>query len=462
MSLLVLGINYHSAPIAVREKLAILERELPRALGSLTALPDVQEGALLSTCNRTEAYAVAMPDAGPLEDALAEFLAGWHGLSRREFDGHLYCYRAGAAASHLFAVASGLDSMILGEPDIQRQVKTALEAAQAARTVGTRLNKLFQEALVTGKRARTETGIARGTFSVGAAAVQLANQIFGETLSGNTVLVLGAGKMSEVTARHLQAAGAPAILVANRTYEKAVALAGQFGGTARRFDDLPQLLTTADIVVCSTAAPHPIITRALMQEVMRARRGRPLYLVDIAVPRDVEASVGKLENAYLYNIDDLQELVAGARQSRAGEVARAREIVESSVTEYLRWERSLDVAPLVVAVRRRLDDVRQAELDRLRARLPGLADKDWRAVEAAMQGLTNKIAHPATVAIKSAPEAEDGAAALDAIRRAFGLEEFPPAPNSGGAGKDAPAGAGSPRPSFPLAPPELGAGGTHD
>jgi len=423
MSLLVLGINHNSAPIEVREKLAIGDRELPRALQALTRLPDVREGALLSTCNRTEAYAVAAADAAPPEDALAEFLAGWHGLSRREFDGHLYCYRAGAAANHLFSVASGLDSMILGEPDIQRQVKTALEAAQAARSVGTRLNRLFQEALVAGKRARTETGIARGTFSVGAAAVELATQIFGESLSGHTVLVLGAGKMSEVTARHLQAAGAPAVLVANRTYEKAVALAGQFGGSARRFDDLPQLLQTSDIVVCSTAAPHPIVTRALMHDVMRARRGRPLYLVDIAVPRDVEAEVGKLENAYLYNIDDLQELVAGARQARAGEIARAREIVEASVTEYGRWERALDVAPLVVAVRQKLDDVRQAELTRLRARLPGLSDRDWRAVEAAMSALTGKIAHPAIVAIKAAPEAEDGAAALDAIRRAFGVEE---------------------------------------
>ena len=423
MSLLVLGINHTSAPIEVREKLAIGDRELPRALRALTRLPDVREGALLSTCNRTEAYAVAVPHAGPTEDALAEFLAGWHGLSRREFDGHLYCYRAGAAANHLFSVASGLDSMILGEPDIQRQVKTALEAAQAAQSIGARLNRLFQEALVAGKRARTETGIARGTFSVGAAAVELATQIFGESLAGHTVLVLGAGKMSEVTARHLQAAGAPAVLVANRTFEKAAALARQFGGTARRFEEMPQLLAIADIVVCSTAAPHPIVTRALMQDVMRARRGRPLYLVDIAVPRDVEADVGKLENAYLYNIDDLQELVSGAHKSRAGEVARAREIVEASVAEYGRWERSLDAAPLVVAVRRRLDDVKQGELDRLRARLPGLSEKDWRAVEAAMGALTNKIAHPATIAIKAAATSEDGAAEANAIRRAFGVEE---------------------------------------
>lgn len=436
MPLLILGINHTSAPVDVREKLAIADHALPRALDALCRLPEVSEGALLSTCNRTEVYAVTTPDAGDSEETLADFLAGQHGLSRHEFDGHLYCYREGAAASHLFSVAAGVDSMILGEPDIQRQVKTALEAAQAARSIRARLQKLFQEALVIGKRARTETEISRGAFSVGAAAVDLATQIYGETLSGKTVLVLGAGKMSEVTARHLQSRGAPAVLVANRTLEKAIQLAAQIGGGARSFDALPQLLLAADIVVCSTAAPHPVVTRSLIKEAMRARRHRPLYLIDIAVPRDVEASVDDLENVYLYNIDHLQTMVAGARQTRAGEVARAREIIEHGVAEYLRWTRSLEVAPLVVAVREKLDAVRLAESARLRARLPDLSDKEWRAVEAALTSLTNKIAHPATVAIKSSVEAEDGAAALDAIRRAFGLEdespEGPLTPNHGG------------------------------
>ena len=423
MPLLVLGINHQSAPIEMREKLAIGDRELPRALAALADVPGVSECALLSTCNRTEAYAVFAPGTDDPEDALAEFLAGRHGLSRHEFDGHLYCYRDGAAASHLFSVAAGIDSMILGEPDIQRQVKQALEAAQAARTAGTLLNKLFQEALVAGKRARTETGIARGSFSVGAAAVEYAAQIFGESLAGHTVLVLGAGKMSEVTARHLQARGAPAVLVANRTFEKAQQLAAQFGGQARRFDDLPQLLLQADIVVCSTAAPHPIVTLPMIRDAMRARRGRPLTLFDIAVPRDVEARVDALDNVYLFNIDHLQEFVAEARQARAAEVARAREIIDAAVAEYLRWGRSLEVAPLIVAVREKLDAVRLAELARLRARLPGLSEKEWRAVEAAMQAVTNKIAHPATQAIKASAQDDAGPAALDAIRRAFGLED---------------------------------------
>ena len=410
----------------MREKLAIGDRELPRALAALRDVPTVAECALLSTCNRTEAYAAFTPGTDDPEDALAEFVAGWHGLSRHEFDGHLYCYRDGAVANHLFSVAAGLDSMILGEPDIQRQVKQALEAAQAARTAGTRLNKLFQEALVTGKKARTETGIARGSFSVGAAAVEYAAQIFGESMAGRTVLVLGAGKMSEVTARHLVARGAPTVLVANRTFEKAQQLAAQFGGQARRFDDLPTLLLQADIVVCSTAAPHPIVTLPLVRDAMRARRGRPLTLFDIAVPRDVEARVDALDNVYLFNIDHLQEFVAGARRARSTEVARAQEIIDASVAEYLRWGRALEVAPLIVAVREQLDAVRLAETARLRARLPGLSEKEWRTIEASLQAVTNKIAHPAIQAIKAGAQEEAAPAALDAIRRAFGLEESAP------------------------------------
>jgi glutamyl-tRNA reductase len=401
-------------------------------------MPDVHEGALLSTCNRTEVYALMSGDMPDPEDALADFLAGRHDLSRHEFDGHLYCYRDGAAANHLFSVAAGIDSMILGEPDIQRQVRQALEAAQNAQSVGVLLNKLFQEALTTGKRARTETAIARGAFSVGAAAVEYAAQIFGESLSGHTILVLGAGKMSEVTARHLIARGAPAVLVANRTFEKAEHLAAQFGGAPRRFDDLPRLLLDSDIVVCSTAAPHPVVTQKMVRDAMRARRGRSLTLFDIAVPRDVEASVDDLENVYLFNIDHLQKFVAEARSARADEVARAREIVEEAVREYLRWWRGLEVSPLVVAVREKLEAVRLGELARLRSRLPGLSEKEWRSVDAAMQSLTNKIAHPATVALRSSAQMENGPAALDAIRRAFGLEEEEPAPDAADAARRSP------------------------
>lgn len=410
MPLLVVGINHHSAPVGVRERLAVPSYGLPDALRSLRELPGVAEGAVLSTCNRTEVYAAA-EDA----DALADWLAGLHELGRHEFDGHLYAHRDGAVARHLFRVAAGLDSMIVGEPDIQRQVRQALDAAQAAGAAGTLVNKLFQDALQCGKKARTETGIARGTFSVGAAAVELATQIFGDSLAGRTVLVLGAGKMSETTARHLLARGAPAIIVANRTFEKAQTVAARFGGTARRYQDLPELLTVADIVVCSTAAPHPVVTRAAVKDALRVRRGRPLFLVDIAVPRDVEDSVDSLENVYLYNIDHLQEFVAGSHAARQDEIERAASVVDGAVSEFLRWQGTLDAAPLIVAVRDKLEAVRAGEMARLRSRLPGLSDTEWQAVEAATQAMMGKVAHPAIVALKQNAEGRD------AVRQAFGV-----------------------------------------
>jgi len=412
----------------VRERLAIGDREVGDALIALSKIEAVLECVLLSTCNRTEVYAIVSesPAVCGNSDVLADFLAGWHGFGRVEFSRHLYTFRDGAAADHLFTVAAGIDSMILGEPDIQRQVKQALVAAQESRTAGTLLNQLFQTALTAGKRSRTETGISQGSFSVGAAAVELATQIFGDTLTGRTVLVLGAGKMSEVTAKHLQARGAPAVLVANRTYEKAVQLAEQFGGSAERFDELPKSLQRADIVVCSTAAPHPVVTRALVKDVMRARHNRPLFLIDIAVPRDVEGSVDELDNVYLYNIDHLQQLVAGSRMDRESEVTKAREICAGHATEYLRWWRSLEVSPMIVAVREQLDSIRLAELSRLRSRLPSLSDKEWRQVEAAMQSVTNKIAHPVTLTIRNAAQADDGALKLDTIRSAFGLDDTEP------------------------------------
>lgn len=405
----------------MRERLAIGESDLESALRAFMDLDPVRECVLLSTCNRTEAYAI-LSDSGK-DDLLADFLAGWHGLNQNEFTRHLYTYREGAAADHLFSVAAGIDSMILGEPDIQRQVKQSLIAAQEARTAGALLNQLFQTALTAGKRARTETSIAEGAFSVGAAAVELATQIFGESLSGHNVLMVGAGKMSEVTGRHLQSRGAPNIVVVNRTFENAVHLAEQYGGVASPIEELPTALQRADIVVCSTSAATPVITRTLVKDAVRARHNRPLFLIDIAVPRDVESSVDELDNVYLYNIDHLQQLVAGARQARESEVLRAREICASLTLEYLQWCRALEVSPMIVAVRDRLESIRLAELSRLRSRLPGISDKDWRQVESALHAITNKIAHPATMAIRAAAEDDDGAQRLETIRAVFGLDE---------------------------------------
>lgn len=427
MHLIALGINHQTAPVALRESVAVSESGLPAALSRLSALPTVQEAVLLSTCNRTELYALVAPASNDPEEPLIEYLASLQGARRHSLDGHLYCYRDGAAARHLMEVTSGVDSMILGEYQIMAQVKSAYAAAQTQDTTGPVLNTLFQMALACGKRVRSETEIGRGAFSVGAAAVELAVQIFGNSLASRTVLVLGAGKMSELTARHLQAKGAPAMLVANRSFDRAEELARQLGETARamRFDNLPDALVSSDIVICSTAAPHPVLTREAAQQAMRARRNRALFLIDIAVPRDVESSVGDLENVYLFNIDDLNRVVEQARKERSGEVVKARQIIEQAVGEYLAWRRSLEVTPLIIAVRQKLAAMRLEELAKLRTRASHLPERDLRALEASLQSYANKVAHAATVAIKDAANGDPDLSyeRLSAIRAAFGLDE---------------------------------------
>lgn len=430
MHLIALGLNHQTAPIQLRESVAVGDPALPAALDRLSALPTVQESVLLSTCNRTEIYALVAPSAEDTEKSLIDFLASLQGANPHSLDGHLYCYRDGAAARHLMEVASGIDSMILGEYQILAQVKTAYTAAQASRATGPMLNTLFQMALSCGKKVRTDTEIGRGAFSVGAAAVELAVQIFGESLASRTVLVLGAGKMSELTARHLQAKGAPAVLVANRSFDRAEELARQLGETARamRFDDLPQALVTSDIVICSTAAPHPVLTRQLAEQAMRARRNRALFLIDIAVPRDVDPAAGDLENVYLFNIDDLNRVVEQALSERAGEVGKAQQIIEQAVADYLGWRRSLEVTPLIIAVREKLEAMRLEEVAKLRARSPHVPERELRAMEAALQSYASKVAHAATVAIKEAAahDSETSYERLDAIRAAFGLDSRSP------------------------------------
>ena len=323
-------------------------------------------------------------------------------------------------------VACGLDSLVLGEYQILAQVKAAYAAAQAAGSAGPHLNQLFQSALATAKQVRTDTEIGRGVFSVGSAAVELARQIFGDTLEGRTVLILGAGKMSDITARHLQARGATTMFVANRTYHRAAQLAEQLGAgaEARNFEDLPALLVSSDIVICSTSAPHPVVTRKLLESALRARRNRPLFLIDIAVPRDVEASASELNDVYLFNIDDLKQVVDQARTERSKEIVKAERIVSAAVGEFLTWRRALDVAPMIVAVRSRLEALRLEELAKLRARFPELPEREMHAMEAAMNAYSNKMAHYAIMAIKGSAQVEPDRAAerLDAIRAAFGLE----------------------------------------
>lgn len=334
MNLLLVGLNHRSAPVAVRERLAFAPATLGEATCNLLGAAPLAEAAILSTCNRVEIYGLTpVPEAAGA--AIRRFLHQHHRLSE-SVDAHLYELRDRDCVRHLWEVVCGLDSMVLGETEIFGQVKAAYAAAQAAGATGMALNRLFQKAFAGGKRIRTETGIARGSTSVGNVAVDLAEKIFRD-LKPCTVIVVGTGEVSEATAKALASRGAGHLLVCSRTHERAEALAGQLGGRAISYSDWPEHFPLVDIVISATAAPHPIITREKLLPLMKLRRQRPLFLIDLAVPRDVERACGELENVYLYDLDDLQGIAQENRAARERELGEARRLIGEQITHYLDW-----------------------------------------------------------------------------------------------------------------------------
>lgn len=426
----------------MRERLTFPETRLPGALRALGGRQEFAEAAILSTCNRTEIYTV-VPHPGH-EKAVHHFIEDYHGISAADYVSHTYMHRDADAVRHLFQVASGLDSLVLGEGQILKQVRDAFAAAAEAGTAGKMLNGLFRTAIATGRRARTETEIGKGGFSVGHAAVDLARSIFG-SLDGAAILILGAGKMSELTARHLVTNGVRFVMVANRTFERATSLAEKLGGTAIRYDDFPDAMSRADIVISSTASPHPIVTRKLLQPVMRKRRGRSLLLIDIAVPRDIEPQVDMLDNVFLKNVDDLEEVVSDMARERAGEVARVEVVVAEETEKFMTWFRALSVAPVVTQMREKHEEIRQAELARLRNQLPDMPDRAWQNIEAAMKSLMNRMQRDPIERLKEAAARDSsgggGPDIFDAARELFALDgtRCPARPESlNGKGAEAP------------------------
>jgi glutamyl-tRNA reductase len=348
VNLLLVGLNHRTAPVAVRERLAFAPAKLGEATCNLLGVAQVQEAAILSTCNRVEIYSLtAQPDeAAP---AIRQFLHHHHRLTE-SVDAHLYELRDADCVRHLWEVVCGLDSMVLGETEIFGQVKNAYAAAQLAGATGMALNRLFQKAFAGAKQIRTQTGIARGSTSVGNVAVDLAEKIFRE-LKPCTVMVVGTGEISEATAKALSSRGAGTLLVCSRTQERAEALAGQLGGRTISYDDWPANFPIVDIVISATAAPHPIITREKLLPLMKLRRQRPLFLIDLAVPRDVERACGELENVYLYDMDDLQTIAQENRAARERELAAAHRLIAQHMAHYLQWFAANRAA---LAARRRL------------------------------------------------------------------------------------------------------------
>jgi glutamyl-tRNA reductase len=423
-SLLALGVSHKTASLPVRERLALPEGRAVSVLRELVGHTDVHEAVAISTCNRTEVYLV-VSDAVEAESAALAILARQAGIPPTELLGTLYALRDEEAVRHLFHVAAGLDSMIVGEAEVQGQVKRAYELALVEGVTGPVSNRLFRDALGAGKRVRTETAISRAHVSVSSVAVELARAALGE-LETRKVLVIGAGENGELTARALHERGVNTVFVANRRYDRAIGLAQRFGGHAVRFEDLPRQLLEADIVVSATASPHQIVGRDELALVAEQREGRPLLMIDIAVPRDIEPTVREVRGVTLYDMDDLQREVARNMGTREAEAVRARQIVDQEVERFSAWLASLDVVPTIAALRELGDGVVEQVLRENEPRWESLSEADRARVEVLARAVVNRLLHEPTLRLKATSDGDRAYVYVQALRELFGLEAESP------------------------------------
>jgi glutamyl-tRNA reductase len=421
MQLFLLGVSHKTAPVDVREKLDFSSRDVGAAVIALAARSSAVESVVLSTCNRSEVY-VASASPETARDEIVRFLSEYHQLPAEAFAPHLFSFSDADVAQHLFRVAAGLDSLVVGEPQILGQVKDAFQAAAERRCTGPVLRKLFDWSFNVGKRVRSETALGEGAVSISFAAVQLARKIFGR-LDGRRVLVVGAGEISTLTAQHLRAHGAAEVAIASRTAAHAQLLATDVGGHWVPWDGLQNALATADIIVTATGSQRPIITRAHVETALGRFRRDPLFIIDVAVPRDVEPSVGELEQVFLYNVDDLQTIVQENLSKRSAEVARAEGIVQEELARFSAWQRSRGAIQTVVALRDRFEAVRRSELQRLESRM-GALPPDTRAVfDQLTRLIVEKLLLDPTEQLKALPDEETQAAYTEAVNRLFRLRE---------------------------------------
>jgi glutamyl-tRNA reductase len=416
--IVIVGASHRSSPLALREAIAFPRERLEEALALACQQPNVAEAMILSTCNRVEVYARTREEGA--EPALVSFLCSFHGRDRDELAPFLYCLTGPHAVKHAFRVAASLDSMVIGEPQILGQVKEAYQVAEEAGTLGPTLGALRNRSLAAAKKARTETGIGRNAVSVSYVAVELARKIFGD-LNDRSFVLVGTGKMSELAARHLVRSGARATVVGVRTLDRAENLAAVLGGRAVPLSALGEELTVADIVVSGTGAPGLVIRHEDVEQARRrARHGKPLFLIDIAVPRDIEPSVARLPGVFLYDMDALRVVAEANLRERRKEAIAAEAVLEREVRDFLDWEMSLDAVPLLVELRKRADEIRRGELERAKGRL-GLTQEQEEALDAATSAIVNKILHPPTVYLKEI--AKNGLASehLGLVRKLLGL-----------------------------------------
>jgi glutamyl-tRNA reductase len=420
MRLFAVGLSHRTAPVELRECVDFTRGGVEAALSALASQGVGREAVVLSTCNRAEIYAVGETDA--TADGLGRFFSEYHHLPHAEVAGHLYQRRGADAARHLFRVAAGLDSLVVGEPQILGQVKAAYSTASERQFTGALTNRLFHSAFAAAKRVRSETGLGEGAVSVSYAAIALAKKIFGN-LKGRRVLILGAGEMAKLTGVHLQAQQVEQIAIASRTLRTAEGLAARLGGHAVPWDGLDGALAAADIVVTATGASEPVLTRARVEDAMRPRRSRPLFLIDIALPRDVEAAVGNLDQVFLYNIDDLQTIVKENLARRGSELTRAEAIVEEEVARFTAWMQSREIVPTVVALRQRFEAIRRSELARLEPKLAGLPPEARARVDEITRLIVEKLLLTPTEQLKSVSDETMVVAYADALNRLFSLPD---------------------------------------
>lgn len=417
MKILVIGLNHKTANVDVRERLAFNGEKLENGVMHLRNISEVKEVALLSTCNRVEIFTCVNNVAAAAEN-IKKFLSDFHAISRVDFEKSLYVHPDAEAIKHVFRVAASLDSMVVGEPQILGQLKNAFDFALSKKTTGIMLNQLMKKAISTAKRVRTETKIAENAVSISFAAVELAKKIFID-LAGKSFMLLGAGEMAELAARHLVNNGVTDVMVVNRTYDRGCELANEFNGRAVRFENFLDELVHTDIIICSTGAPTYVLQKEQMQRVMKERKHRPVFIIDISVPRNIDPEINKLENVFLYDVDNLQDVVDTNINERRKEADKAEMIIAEEVEKFIRWMSSLDSVPTIVALRQKAEEIKNEELEKFKTKFPDMDEKKMKAVEYLATSIMNKLIHPPTAALKEDCEDRDELIAM--IKKLYGI-----------------------------------------
>ena len=420
-NLILVGVNHKTTPVEIREKLAFTKGKIEESVDRLLNFPDIIEHTILSTCNRVEIYARANGQNSAIQ-SIKQFICDFHGLSAVQLEEHFYSYSNEAAIEHLFRVSSSLDSMILGEAQILGQVKDAYSLAKDLRSTGLVLNQLFEKAFSIAKKVREETGVAERSVSISSAAVELAQKIF-DDLENHTVMLVGTGEMAELAAKHLISYGLKTVYVTSRTYERAANLARTLNGSALDFEAFKNELYRADIVITSTSASSFIITKDMVEKAIHERKNKPIFFIDIAVPRDIEPDVNDLENVYLYDIDDLHVVVSANMKEREKESENAMHLISQEVNKFNNWLGTLDAVPTIVEIRKRVENIGNQEMERTLKKIPHLSEEDKKIIYQMKNSMINKILHKPTIKLKQKTQSEDGHVYLKAIRHLFHLDD---------------------------------------